>query len=46
MNVELRAVLKEVHAKNKGVCEEEVIKYATQAIAEFREEEYARQKKT
>ena len=42
---ELRAVLKEVHAKNKGVSEEEVVKYATQAIAELREEEYAKQKK-
>ena len=42
---ELRAVLAEVHAKNKGVTEEEVVKYATQAIAELREEEYAKQSK-
>jgi len=33
---ELKSVLKEVHAKNKGVSEEEVVKYATQAIAELR----------
>ncbi len=42
---ELRAVLKKVHAENKEVSEEEVVKYATQAIAELREEEYAAQKK-
>ena len=37
---ELKAVLDEVHAKNKGVSEEEIVKYVTQAIAEFRREEY------
>lgn len=42
---ELKAVLKEVHAKNKGVSEEEVVRYATQAIAELREEKYAAKKK-
>ncbi len=42
---ELRAVLKEVHAKNKEASEEEVVKYAAQAITELREEEYAAQKK-
>jgi AbrB family looped-hinge helix DNA binding protein len=42
---ELRAVLSEVHAKNKGVSEEEVVKYATQAVAELRAEEYAKEKK-
>ena len=43
---ELKAVLDEVHRKNKGVSEEEVVKYAMQAIAELRQEEYAKQKKT
>lgn len=42
---QLRSVMAEVHAKNKGVSEEEVVKYATQAIAELREEEYAKQSK-
>jgi AbrB family looped-hinge helix DNA binding protein len=42
---ELRAILSEVHAKNKGVSEEEVVKYATQAVAELRAEEYAKEKK-
>jgi AbrB family looped-hinge helix DNA binding protein len=42
---ELKAVLHEVHAKNKGVTEEEVVKYATKAIAELRAEEYAEQQK-
>jgi len=42
---QLRSVLAEVHAKNKGVSEEEVVRYATQAIAELREEEYAKQSK-
>lgn len=42
---ELRAVLKDVHAKNKGASEEEVVRYATQAISELREEEHASQKK-
>lgn len=37
---ELKIVLKEVHEKNKGVSEEEVVKYATQAIAEFRSKKY------
>ena len=37
---ELKAVLDEVHAKNKGVSEEEIVKYVTQAVAEFRREEY------
>jgi AbrB family looped-hinge helix DNA binding protein len=36
---ELKAVLKEVHDKNKGVSEEEAVKYATQAIAELHSEE-------
>ena len=39
---ELKAILDKVHAKNKGVSEEEVVKHATQAIAELREEEYAK----
>lgn len=43
---ELKAILDEVHARNKGVTEEEVVKYAAQAIAELRAEEYAKQKKT
>lgn len=43
---ELKAILKEVHAGNKGVSEEEVVKYAAQAIAELRAEEYAKGKKT
>ena len=38
---ELSAVLKDVHAKNKGASEEEVVRYATQAISELREEEHA-----
>ena len=41
---ELKAVLAEVHQKNKGVTEEEVVKYAMQAITELRQEEYAKQK--
>lgn len=43
---ELRVILKTVHDKNKGVSEEEAVKYATQAIAELRAEEYERQKKS
>ena len=43
---ELKVVLAGVHQKNKGVSEEEVVKYATQAVAELRQEEYAKQKKT
>ena len=35
-----------VHEKNKGVSEETVVKYATQAIAELREEEYAKSCRT
>ncbi len=39
----LKAVLKEVHEKNKGVSEEEVVKYAKQAITELRSEKYDEQ---
>jgi len=41
----LKSVLSEVHAKSKGVSEEDVVKYATQAITELRTEEYAKEKK-
>ena len=41
----LLVVMDRVHEKNKGVSEEEVAKYATQAIAQLREEEYAKQRK-
>ena len=41
----LLAVMDSVHGENEGVNEEEVINYATQAIAELREEEYAKQRK-
>ena len=40
------AVMDRVHEKNKGVSEETVVKYATQAIAELREEEYAKSHRT
>lgn len=36
------AVMDRVNEKNKGVSEETVVKYATQAVAELREEEYAK----
>ena len=36
------AVMARAHKKNKGVSEKTVVKYATQAIAELREEEYAK----
>ena len=36
------AVMDRVNEKNKSVSEETVVKYATQAIAELREEEYAK----
>ncbi|RKU34658.1 hypothetical protein C6496_19485 [Candidatus Poribacteria bacterium] len=36
------AVMGRVNEKNKGVSEETVVKYATQAIAELREEKYAK----
>ena len=39
-------VMDRVHKKNKGVSEETVVKYATQAIAELREEEYAKSQKS
>ena len=39
-------VMDQVHKKNKGVSEETVVKYATQAIAELREEEYAKSQKS
>lgn len=42
----LLAVMDRVHQKNEGVSEEEVVKYATQAIAQLREEEYAKQRKS
>lgn len=42
---ELKAVLQEVHAQNKGVTEEEVVKYATEAIASLRQKEYAKHQK-
>ena len=34
----LAALLEEVHSQNEGVTEEEVVKYATEAIAELRRE--------
>ena len=40
------AVIDRVHKKNKGVSEDTVVKYATQAIAELREEEYAKSQKS
>ena len=40
------AVMDRVHEKNKGVSEETVVKYATQAIAELREEEYVKSHST
>ena len=40
------AVMDRVNKKNKGVSEETVVKYATQAIAELREEEYAKSHRT
>ena len=40
------AVMDRVHKKNKGVSEETVVKYATQAIVELREEEYAKLHRT
>ncbi len=40
------AVMDRVHEKNKGVSEETVVKYANQAIAELREEEYAKSRKS
>ena len=36
------AVMDRVHKKNKGVSEETVVKYVTQAIAELCEEEYVK----
>lgn len=38
----LLAVMDRVHDENEEVSEEEVINYATQAIAELRKEEYAK----
>lgn len=40
---ELFALLDEVHAQNEGVMEEEVVKYATEAVAELRREERQKQ---
>lgn len=40
------AVMDRVNKKNKGVSEEIVVKYATQAIAELREEEYTKSQKS
>ena len=40
------AVMDRVNEKNKGVSEETVIEYATQAIAELRAEEYAKSQKS
>lgn len=40
------AVIDRVHEKNKGVSEETVVKAAIQAIAELREEEYAKSHST
>ena len=42
---ELLEVMDRVHKKNKGVGEEQVTKDVLKAIAELREEEYARQEK-
>ena len=39
-------VMDRVNEKNKGVSEETVVKYATQAIAELREEEYTKSHRT
>lgn len=41
----LLAVMDRVHEANEGVSEEEIVRYATQAIVELREEEYAKQRK-
>ncbi len=43
---ELMKLLDRVHERNKGFSEEEVIADVIQAVAELREEEYAKQKKT
>ena len=43
---ELLEVMDRVHQKNKGVSEEQVTQDVMKAIAELREEEYAKQKKT
>ena len=40
------AVMDRVHEKNRDVSEETIVKYATQAIAELREEKYVKSHNT
>ena len=42
----LLQVMKSVHEQNKGVSEEEVYQDVERAVAELRQEEYDKQKKT
>ncbi len=42
----LLQVMKSVHEENKGVSEEEVYQDVERAVAELRQEEYDKQKKT
>ena len=42
----LLQVMKSVHEQNSGVSEEEVYQDVERAVAEFRQEEYDKQKKT
>ncbi len=42
---ELLSVMDSVHQKNRGVSEEEVLQDVLKAVAELREEEYAKQNK-
>ncbi len=42
---ELLAVMDSVHQKNEGVSEEEVMQDVLKAVAELREEEYAKRNK-
>lgn len=42
---ELLSVMDSVHQKNRGVNEEEVMQDVQKAVAELREEEYAKQSK-
>ncbi len=42
----LRQVMNSVHEQNKGVSEEEVYQDVERAVAELRQEEYDKQKKT
>ena len=42
----LLQVMKSVHEQNRGISEEEVYRDVERAVAELREEEYDKQKKT